>query len=99
MVAESETGIKVESVGIVGWEGSPAVPESVHAAAECGIDISGHVARRLERRHVEQADVIVGMAGEHRDAVAGLVPEAASRTFTLKELVRILEALPATQGP
>src|SRR5205807_2540985 len=28
-----------------------------------------------------------------------LVPEAEGRTFTLKELVRLLEALPATPGP
>ena len=34
------------------------------------------------------------MAGEHRDAVVAVVPEAAPRTFTLKELVRLLEALP-----
>ena len=71
----------------------------MQAAAEAGVDISRHVARRLEERHVRDADVVVCMAAEHRDAVVRLVPEAAGKTFTLKELVRLLEALPATSGP
>jgi protein-tyrosine phosphatase len=99
MVAEAHTDIDVASVGIVGWEGSPAAPDMVQAAAERGVDISRHIARRLEPRHVEDAGAIVGMAGEHRDAVMRLVPEAAGKTFTLKELVRLLEALPTTPGP
>jgi protein-tyrosine phosphatase len=43
----------------------------------------------------EEADLILGMAAEHREEVARLVPSAAGRVFTLKELVRLLEALPA----
>jgi protein-tyrosine phosphatase len=74
------------------------MPESVAAAAERGVDISGHVARPLVAEHARQADLVLGMAAEHRDAVATAVPEAASRTFTLKELVRLLEALPVSEG-
>ena len=99
MVTETGADLEVSSAGIVGWEGSPAVGEAVRAAAGCGADISRHLARRLERSHVEGADVIIGMSGEHSDAVMRLVPEAEGRTFTLKELVRLLEALPATPGP
>jgi protein-tyrosine-phosphatase len=98
MVVEGGGGIEVSSAGIVGWEGSPAARESVQAAAECGIDISRHVARRLEERHVRDADVIVCMSEEHCDAVVRLVPDAAGKTFTLKELVRLVEARPATDG-
>ncbi|MFN2542968.1 MAG: low molecular weight phosphatase family protein [Actinomycetota bacterium] len=90
-----EAGAEVGSVGIVGWDGSPAVGESVDAARERGADISGHLARRLEARHVEDAGVVVGMSREHRDAVVRLVPDAAGRTFTMKELVRLLEAAPS----
>jgi protein-tyrosine phosphatase len=84
----------VSSAGTTGWEGSPAMPESVDAAAERGVDISGHRGRALEREDVDGADLIVGMAAEHRDAVARTAPEAAGRTFTLKELVRLLDAMP-----
>ena len=84
----------VTSAGTAGWEGSAAMPESVAAAAERGVDISHHVARRLLSGHVREADLVLGMAGEHREDIVTSVPDAASRTFTLKELVRLLEALP-----
>ena len=84
----------VSSAGTMGWEGSPASPESVIAAGERGSDIEAHEARELGRSMIEGADLILCMAGEHREAVGAAVPEAARRTFTLKELVRLLEDLP-----
>lgn len=85
----------IASAGTAGWEGSGAMPESVVAAEELGVDISGHTARRLRSEHVRAADLVLGMAAEHRDEVADAMPEAAGRTFTLKELVTLLEALPS----
>ena len=35
--------------------------------------------------------------GEHRDEVARLDPRAATKTFTVKELVRLLEDLPSPE--
>jgi protein-tyrosine-phosphatase len=87
----------VSSAGTAGWAGSPAMAESVAAAAERGVDISGHRGRALHPDDVSDADLIVGMSAEHRDAVVRLVPEAAGRTFTLKELVRVLDALPGVE--
>jgi protein-tyrosine phosphatase len=85
-------GVEVESAGVSGWEGSAATEEAVQALVELHIDISDHQARRLTRRLVDAADLVVAMAGEHRDAVTRVVPRAVPRTFTLKELVRLLEA-------
>jgi protein-tyrosine phosphatase len=85
-------GVEVESAGVSGWEGSAATEEAVQALVELDIDISDHQARRLTRRLVDAADLVVAMAGEHRDAVTRVVPRAVPRTFTLKELVRLLEA-------
>jgi protein-tyrosine-phosphatase len=97
-MGRANADVRVSSTGIVGWDGSPAVQEAVRAAKERGSDVSGHRARRLEAPHVEDADLVVGMAGEHREAVVRLMPGAEARTFTLKELVRLLEALPAPQS-
>ena len=83
--------ITVSSAGTAGWEGSPATPEAVEAAAERGVDISGHVATRLRPGMAADADLVLCMAGEHRDLIARDDPAAAGRTFTLKELVRLLE--------
>jgi protein-tyrosine phosphatase len=85
----------VDSAGTQGWEGSGAQPGSVAAAAERDIDISGHVARLLTPEMIREADLVLAMAGEHRDFVEEVEPTALARTFTLKELVRLLDALPA----
>jgi protein-tyrosine phosphatase len=87
--------IDVASSGTWGWEGSAAVPESVAVAAERDIDISKHTARRLVPEQILKADLILGMTCEHREAVESMVPDAAARAFTLKELVRLLENLAA----
>jgi protein-tyrosine phosphatase len=81
----------VSSAGTIGLEGSAATPESVQAAAERGVDISTHVARRLTDAMVQQADLVVCMAAEHRAEIEQRVPTAIDRTFTLKELTRLLE--------
>jgi protein-tyrosine phosphatase len=90
---------EVSSAGTAGWEGSGATPESVQSGAERGLDVGGHRARRLTDAMIEGADLVVTMAGEHRDEVAAAMPAVAARTFTLKELVRLLEALEPLEGP
>ena len=85
---------EVTSAGTMGWEGSGADPNSIAAAAERGVDISGHVARALSTAGLASADLVLAMSSEHALAVVRGAPEAASSTFTLKELVRLLEALP-----
>jgi protein-tyrosine phosphatase len=82
---------EVASAGTMGWTGSGADPNSVEAAAERGVDISGHRAREVSDEDVARADLVVAMAPEHARALGA---EPGSRTFTLKELVRLLEALP-----
>jgi protein-tyrosine phosphatase len=83
----------VSSAGTTGWEGEGAMKESVAAAAERGTDISGHVARMVTGTMVEHAALVVTMATEHRDALSRFSPDTAHKTFTLKELVRLLESL------
>lgn len=91
----AERAPEVASAGTGGLEGSGAKPESVQAAAELGIDIGGHIARRLTAEMADGADLILCMASEHRGRFAA-GSDRADRAFTLKELVRLLETLPAT---
>lgn len=85
----------VSSAGIAGWDGSGAVEESVLSARERGADIRGHVARRLEGRMLEEADLILCMAADHRASILRARPDVRGKTFTLKALVGLLEAAPA----
>lgn len=84
---------EVSSAGTSGLEGSGAMPESVQAASELGVDISGHVARRLASATADLPDLLLCMASEHRDMLAN-GSDRDDRTFTLKELVRLVETLP-----
>jgi glycine hydroxymethyltransferase len=83
--------IGVESAGLAGWQEQPATEQAILAMQERGIDIAPHLARRLGRPMIDAAILIVGMTIEHRDTVAKVSPGAAARTFTLKELVGLLE--------
>jgi protein-tyrosine phosphatase len=85
----------VGSAGTIAIDGAPAMPESIEAARERGVDIRAHAARRLTSELIDDADLVVTMAAEHRDAVGRLRSGAIPRTFTLKELTRVLEARPA----
>jgi protein-tyrosine phosphatase len=88
----------VTSAGTAGWEGSAATEESVQSAREWGTDIRAHVARRIQTRMIEEADLILCMAADHRASILRVRPDVRDKTFTLKELVRLLEAAP-TGGP
>lgn len=83
----------VSSAGTWGVDGAEATPEAVKAAAERGVVIAQHRAHRLSTERAREADLVIVMGTEHRDALAHDL-DVASRTFTLKELVRLLESLP-----
>ena len=88
----------VTSAGTAGWDGSGAMEESIRAARERGLDIGAHLARRLAPAMIEDADLVVCMATDHRESIVGAWPATADKTFTIKELVRLLEASPPA-GP
>lgn len=82
----------VTSAGTAAWEGDGATAESIRTAAERGVDIGPHVARRLHGAMLEDADLIVCMAADHRSTIVDAMPDLATKTFTIKGLVRLLEA-------
>jgi protein-tyrosine-phosphatase len=87
-------GLEVSSAGTWARLDSPPVPETIEAAAERGVDVAHLRSTPIERQEIERADLIITMAAEHRDEILHIDPEAESKTFTLKELVRLLADLP-----
>jgi protein-tyrosine phosphatase len=89
-----DDALTVRSAGTWARSGSPPTPEAEASAAERGIDISDHRSNSLSHDLIRWADLVITMTAEHRDEVLDMAPDAADRTFTLKELVALLGALP-----
>ncbi|MBU6399114.1 MAG: ribose 5-phosphate isomerase B [Verrucomicrobia bacterium] len=75
----------VLSAGVGAVDGLPPSPHAVRAVNDLGIDISRQRSRRLTRELVQEADYIFGMTHAHVDAVVLLYPQAAEKTFLLRE--------------
>jgi protein-tyrosine phosphatase len=58
-----------------------------------GIDPALHRAKQLTASMVSDADLVLGLAREHRAEVARLVPSASRKTFTLLEYARIVSGI------
>src|SRR5512140_2776363 len=76
---------KVMSAGVGAVEGLPPSEFAVRALRELGIDISKQRSRMLTADLVNQADYIFGMTHSHVDAIIMLYPQAAEKTFLLRE--------------
>jgi protein-tyrosine phosphatase len=76
-------GIRVGSAGTWGLEGEPAATHAVEVCRKRGIDISGHVARKLEPEMIEESDLVLTMEMEHLQCVLDLVPSALAKTRML----------------
>src|SRR5215471_3127137 len=79
------------SAGLGACEGQPPSPNAVLAVRELGIDISSQRSRPLTPELVQQADYIFGMTHSHIDTVSMLFPQAAERTFLLREFDETLD--------
>ena len=82
---------RVLSAGLGAMEGQPPSTYAVQAVKELGIDISGQRSRMLTPDLVQQADYIFGMTHSHIDTVMLLYPQAAEKTFLLREFDETLD--------
>jgi protein-tyrosine phosphatase len=83
---------RVSSAGLYAG-GSPATSHGIATMADRGLDLDGHRSRQVDAALVAAADLVVGMAREHVREVAVLDSRNLTKTFTLKELVRLAESV------
>jgi protein-tyrosine phosphatase len=87
--------LEVSSLGLLDLPEAPPLDEALEEAAALGIDISAHRARRLATESLGEPDLVLGFERIH---VAEAVVHAGApreRTFTLPELVELLEVAEA----
>src|SRR5665213_3940854 len=85
------TDSRVLSAGVGALEGQAPSSHAVRALNELGIDISPQRSRMLTSELVEEADYIFGMTHSHVDQVNLLFPQAAEKTFLLREFDETLD--------
>ncbi len=71
-------------------EGQPMSRRTRDALAAVGLQADGHRSRQLTDGDVEEADLILAMAGDHVAFVRRRYPEAAAKTASIKRLCRQL---------
>jgi low molecular weight protein-tyrosine phosphatase len=86
--------VDVRSVGVLDRDPVGALPEALDAARELGLDLSNHRTCVLTPEPLDGADLVIGFERAHvaRAVVAGGAP--LERTFTLPELVELLDSTP-----
>jgi glycine hydroxymethyltransferase len=88
---QSRGDYRVLSAGLGATEGHPPSTFAVQAVRELGIDISSQRSHMLTAEWVAQADYIFGMTHHHVDTVMLLYPQAAEKTFLLREFDETLD--------
>jgi RpiB/LacA/LacB family sugar-phosphate isomerase len=89
---EGRGEFKVVSAGVGAVDGQMASDHAVRALRDIGLDISKHRSRHLTAELVQKADYIFGMTHSHVDAILLLYPQAAEKTFLLREFDETLDA-------
>ncbi|MGH2682627.1 MAG: hypothetical protein ACRDIX_05285 [Actinomycetota bacterium] len=90
--------LRVRTAGTGAAVGQPPTPEALAAASELGADIREHRSAPIHPGRVE-ADLVLAMTASHRQQILHRAPDAAPRTFTLKELAALLRELPPAEAP
>lgn len=89
---------EVASAGTFGVVGHPVEPAMARLLLAGGADprlVDGFAGRRLGEPDVAAADLVLGLAAEHRTAAVQAHPGGLRRSFTLLEFAALVEPLPA----
>lgn len=75
--------IEVCSAGVAAVPGQPAARYGIEVLKEMDIDLRDHRSAILDRKMIEEADIILTMTNEHQQAVLQIHPQAVGKVYTL----------------
>ena len=84
----AESGVRVESAGVVAVPGSPATRHAQEVAKSAGLDLNEHRARRLDDPLLVTSDCILTMDSYELEVIRQRVPGASSRLSLLSDFAR-----------
>jgi low molecular weight protein-tyrosine phosphatase len=91
---QAEVPIQTVSAGLLKLGPVRALPEAVELAQSFGLDLTSHRARDLSGVDLEPFDLVLGFERSHVQAAVVDASARIERTFTLPELVHLLEGVP-----
>jgi protein-tyrosine phosphatase len=86
---------EVGSAGIQALVAAPMDQRTKALLHTLGVESPGFAARQLEDSHLDSPDLVLAMTTGHRDSLVTMAPRLLKRTFTVRELARMLAALAA----
>jgi len=86
--------VRASSVGILDLGSTTALPEAERLARSFGVDLSGHRTRALHNVELESFDLVLAFEWTHVHAAIVDGRAHIEKTFTLPELVGLLDGLP-----
>lgn len=92
----------IHSAGVDAVDGAAMHPDTRSELAPWNLDravADRFRARQLQARDIERADLILGMAQQHRSAVTQQCPSALPYTFTLREFVGLVGRVERAEPP
>src|SRR4051812_27122290 len=81
--------LRFKSLGTMARDGDPMHPQAARWSRYLGGDPAEHRTTYLSPAHLAEADLVLGMAREHRRSVVTAAPVLTRRAFTMRELARL----------
>lgn len=75
--------LTIQSAGISGLSGHPADDKAQRCMQHLGINISGHIAKKLNAEHLKKADLILVMSKNQQAHIEQTWPFAKGKVFRL----------------
>jgi protein-tyrosine-phosphatase len=84
--------VDIDSAGLRAEPGEPLLPSVQRVVKSLPLDLNGHRARPLALDSAERPSLVLTMTEAQRHAVLRLQPRLLDRTFTVREVLRLLES-------
>jgi protein-tyrosine-phosphatase len=86
--------IEAASAGVMAIKGLPPTQETIKVMKEADVDVSEFKTKLVTDDMIKKADLVLTMEPAQKDVVVKKVPQAASKTFLLKEYKNPSKILP-----
>ncbi len=81
------SNITVKSAGTSTETGLPASENAILALKDMGLDLTAHRSTALDKKILEEADLILALTERHLKEILRILPEAAGKAYTLRDYV------------